>query len=93
MILAMVLPASLAAEEVESIAPVSLGSNVGSLHFTDIHYLSRSLLEFGDRKAYVVVFTTLDCPIVKRSLPILKKLEEEFRHKGVQFFADQYRSG
>ncbi len=74
-----------AAEVDESRASVSLGSNVGSLHFTDIHYLPRSLSEFGDRKAYVVVFTTLDCPIVKRSLPTLKKLEKEYRDKDVQF--------
>lgn len=78
---------SLPAEEDAEDVSVRIGSSVGSLSFTDIHYLPRTLSEFGDRKAYVVVFTTLDCPIVKRSLPTLKKLEEEYRDKGVQFVA------
>lgn len=76
-----------AAEEDAADVSVRIGSSVGSLSFTDIHYLPRTLSEFGDRKAYVIVFTTLDCPIVKRSLPALKKLEEEYRDKGVQFVA------
>ena len=79
--------ALLATDDSEATESVQIGSSVGSLSFTDIHYLPRSLSEFGDRKAYVVVFTTLDCPIVKRSLPTLKKLEEDYRDKGVQFVA------
>lgn len=65
----------------------AIGSEVPNFTFTDIRYLPRQLSEFGDKKAFVIVFTTLDCPIVKRSLPKFKALEEEYRDRGVQFLA------
>ena len=65
----------------------AIGAKLEDLTFTDIRYLPRSLSEFGERKAFVLVFTTLDCPIVRRSLPTLRKLEAEFRDQGVQFVA------
>ena len=64
-----------------------LGSEVPNFTFTDIRYLPRQLSELGEHKAFVIVFTTLDCPIVQRSLPKLKRLDEEYRDKGVQFLA------
>ena len=66
---------------------IEIGATVNEFSFTDTRYLPRSLSEFGERKAFVLVFTTLDCPIVRRSLPTLRKLEAEFRSQGVQFLA------
>ncbi|MCA9103037.1 MAG: redoxin family protein, partial [Planctomycetales bacterium] len=43
--------------------------------------------ELGKASAYVVVFTTLDCPIVQRYLPRLVELDEEYRSRGVRFVA------
>jgi peroxiredoxin len=63
----------------------AIGDVVKDFQFTDIRFLPRTLSEFGERKAYVLVFTTLECPIVRRSLPKLRSLDEEFRDKGVQF--------
>ncbi len=65
----------------------AIGEQVAPISFTDIHYLPRTLADFGEKRAYVVVFTTLDCPVVKRYLPRLKELEEQYRDRGVQFLA------
>src|SRR5262245_18962228 len=67
--------------------PVKVGDKVENLTFKDTHYLPRSLDDFKDKKAFVVAFTTADCPIVQRYLPTLQKLEMEYRDKGVQFLA------
>jgi len=66
---------------------VRVGDKVGAFAFTDIRYLPRTLDELGEKNAYVFVFTTLECPIVRRYLPRLKALDEAYRDKGVQFVA------
>ena len=81
-VVSTVLSPSFAAEE--SKRP-QIGDKIHDFQFTDIRYLPRTLAEFGDRKAYVLVFTTLECPIAKRSLPKLRELEQQYRDKGVQF--------
>ncbi|MEX2187065.1 MAG: redoxin family protein [Pirellulales bacterium] len=66
---------------------VPVGNIVKDLSFTDIRYLPRNFDELGERKALVVVFTTLDCPLVKRYLPRLRELDAEYRERGVRFVA------
>jgi len=66
---------------------LAFGRAPASFTFTDIHYLPRTLSDLGKKKAYVVVFTTLHCPVVRRSLPALKELEAEYRGQDVQFLA------
>ncbi|HMF11401.1 MAG TPA: redoxin family protein [Gemmataceae bacterium] len=66
---------------------IALGATIPNLTFKDIHYLPRSLDDFGKKKAFVLVFTNTTCPIVQRSLPTLQALEKEYRAKGVQFVA------
>jgi peroxiredoxin len=68
-------------------APVKIGQKVADFSFKDIRYLPRTLADFKDKKAFVIVFTTLDCPIVQRYLPRLKELDEAYRDSGVQFLA------
>jgi len=68
-------------------ADVPIGSKVGNLTFTDIRYTLRSLDDLGKPKAAVVVFTAAGCPLVPRYLPVLDKLERDYRDKGVQFLA------
>lgn len=65
----------------------AIGSPVKAVSFTDIRYLSRTLDELGPARAYVVVFTKRDCPLVKRYLPRIKALEEMFREQQVRFLA------
>ncbi|QDT29316.1 hypothetical protein Enr10x_46670 [Gimesia panareensis] len=72
------------AEELER---PKINSAVGPLQFKDIRYLTRSLADFQNRKAFVIVACNTTCPLVKRYLPQLKRLEQEYRPQGVQFIA------
>ncbi|MFW6125442.1 MAG: redoxin family protein, partial [Pirellulales bacterium] len=66
---------------------LEIGQAVPALQFKDIRYLWRTLEEFGEPKAYVLAFTTTACPVAQRYLPVLKRLEETYRARGVQFVA------
>lgn len=65
----------------------AVGDKIGDLRFKDIRALPRSLADFGNKQAYVLVFTTTSCPLVKRSIPKLIELEARYKDKGVQFVA------
>ena len=66
---------------------VPIGSQPEKLTFKDIHYLPRTLDDYGAAKGYVLAFTTTGCPLVERYLPRLKELSAQYRDKGVQFIA------
>src|SRR5262249_18325961 len=76
------VPAAGAAEKGSNI-----GDRVTKLSFKDIRYLPRTLDDFSNKKAFVLVFTNTTCPLVQRYLPTLKQMEREYRDKGVQFLA------
>ena len=63
------------------------GTSAGPLRFKDIRYLTRSLQDFKNQKAFVVIACNTTCPLVKRYLPRLKELEQQYRPQGVQFIA------
>ncbi len=67
--------------------PVRIGDRIKSLRFKDIRYLTRSLDELGQHKAFVFVFTNTTCPLVQRYLPRLQSLHERFAKQDVQFVA------
>ena len=64
-----------------------IGDRVGKLKFTDIRSLPRTLADFGEKKAYVLVFVNTSCPVAQRYLPVLQAMEKEYRAKDVQFVA------
>ena len=64
-----------------------MGSQIADLRFKDIRALPRSLSEMGTHKAWVLVFTTTQCPIVKQTLPKLVELQRSLRDSDVQFLA------
>jgi mono/diheme cytochrome c family protein/thiol-disulfide isomerase/thioredoxin len=66
---------------------VAIGAKVEDLRFKDIRHVARSLADFGEKKAYVLVFVQSGCPLAEKYLPVLDRLEKEYRHKGVQFAA------
>src|SRR5258708_3779005 len=66
---------------------VKVGAKIDDLGFKDIRFLARSLGDFGDKKAFVLVFVDCDCPIATKYLPGLQRLESAYRDKGVQFVA------
>jgi peroxiredoxin len=71
----------------------AIGASVADLRFTDTRWLPRSLSEFGERKAFVLAFTTVDCPVAQRYLPKLVELERTYRGRGVQFLAIDVGAG
>lgn len=65
----------------------AIGTTVADLRFKDIRALPRSLAELGEHRATVFVFTTTQCPLVRRSLPKLVELDAKYGPRGVQFVA------
>lgn len=65
----------------------AIGDTIADLRFKDIRSLSRSLADLGTKRAYVFVFTTTQCPLVKRSIPKLIDLDTRFSPRDVQFLA------
>lgn len=66
---------------------LALGAVAPNFTFVDTRWLPRTLDDFGARKAFAIVFVTLDCPVAQRVLPRLAELEPAFRARGVQFLA------
>ncbi|MCL4691920.1 MAG: redoxin domain-containing protein [Candidatus Hydrogenedentes bacterium] len=77
----LVLLASLAAIADDS----AIGKPVPGMEFKDIRYVSRTLSDFGDAKAYVLAFYCNTCPVAQRYAPVLESLHQEFADQGVQF--------
>lgn len=75
------------ADSSTAVAKPKIGSKIAGVSFVDLRYLKRTLSEFGRKKAFVIVFMNCDCPIAQRYLPRLKKLDEQYREKGVQFLS------
>ena len=67
--------------------PPVIGAKIGELRFKDIRALQRSLTDLGSKQAYVLVFTTTQCPLVKKSIPKLIDLDQRFGPRGVQIVA------
>lgn len=66
---------------------VPMGTVIADLNFTDIRALRRSLSDLGEKKAIVLVFTTTDCPLVRRYIPRLGELAAQYHDRGVAFVA------
>ena len=66
-------------------APPKIGDEVPRIVYKDIRYLPRSLADFGEKKAYVLVFTNTTCPLVQKYWPKLKRLSGQYGEQGVQF--------
>lgn len=77
----------------ESAKRVPIGTRVGSLRGKDIRYLPRTLDELGERRATVLVFTTTECPLVRRYWPRLVELHRQFEPQGVRFVAINVGTG
>jgi thiol-disulfide isomerase/thioredoxin len=67
--------------------PPKIGDIVPELRFKDIRALPRTLSDFGKKRAYVFVFTTTSCPLVRRSIPKLIELDARYAAQDVQFVA------
>jgi peroxiredoxin/mono/diheme cytochrome c family protein len=68
-------------------APPAVGSAVPSFTLKDTQRRPRSLDGLGDKKAFVVVFIGIECPLANLYVPTLIELHREYAAKGVQFLA------
>jgi thiol-disulfide isomerase/thioredoxin len=68
-------------------APPAIGETIGDLRFKDIRALPRSMTDLGRKRAYVFVFTTTSCPLVRRSIPKLTDLDARYASQDVQIVA------
>jgi peroxiredoxin len=60
---------------------------VPDISLADIHRRARSLSSLRDKKAIVVVFVGVECPLANLYMPTLMELHKEFAGQGVQFLA------
>jgi peroxiredoxin len=74
-----------AAPQAASDPPSSVGKTVKSFTLKDSADRSVSLAGFKDKKAIVLVFMGIECPLVNAYLPSLAALHKEYADKGVQF--------
>lgn len=86
MILAMLLCGTCLLADATGATP-AIGDKIPDLRFKDIRGVPRSMTDLGEKRAYVFVFTTTQCPLVKRSLPKLVELDRRFGSRDVQFVA------
>jgi peroxiredoxin len=68
-------------------APPDIGATVPGFALKDIHRRTRSLDQFPDRKAFVVVFVGTECPLANLYMPTLVEMHQEYSERGVQFIA------
>lgn len=62
-----------------------VGQQIADMEFKDIRYLTRRISEFKECKAIVVICMNTTCPLVKRYLPKVNRMENAFRKRQVQF--------
>ncbi len=65
--------------------PPPIGTQVQDLQFTDIRAMNRSLADLGQQDACVFIFTTTDCPLVRRYMPRINELHAQFHSSKVTF--------
>ncbi len=66
-------------------AKVEIGATVDKFEFQDIRYVTRTLKDLGDAKAYVLVFSSTTCPVAQRYIPKINELGRAYADKGVKF--------
>ncbi|NUM55974.1 MAG: redoxin domain-containing protein [Candidatus Hydrogenedentes bacterium] len=66
-------------------AKVEIGATVGKFEFKDIRYVTRTLTDLGEAKAYVLVFSSTTCPVAQRYIPKINELARAYSDQGVRF--------
>src|SRR5437763_9141561 len=82
---ALLASACLASALGAEVKDVPIGTPIKQLTFKDIRYLRRNLDDLPRSKAYVLAVVNTTCPLARRYLPALNRLEKEYRSKSVQF--------
>jgi peroxiredoxin len=61
-----------------------IGEVVPKFECKDIRYVRRTLSDLGAHKGFALVFLNTDCPIARRFLPTLRRLDACYGSKGIQ---------
>jgi peroxiredoxin/mono/diheme cytochrome c family protein len=69
------------------VSPLAAGAIVADFSLKDIHRRPRSLGDFKDKKAFVVLFVDTECPVANLYVPTQIELHRKYAGKGVQFLA------
>ncbi|MDZ4860993.1 MAG: redoxin family protein [Candidatus Hydrogenedentes bacterium] len=78
------VPSSFAEEKTGD--PVSLPAVAKNFRLEDHTGASHELYQMKDTKAIVLFYQGNGCPIVRKSVPEIKAIRDEFKPKGVEFF-------
>ena len=62
-----------------------IGTMIGEAALVDLDGKARTLSEFTAEKPAVIAFVSTSCPVSKRALPSLARLEKEYAARGVAF--------
>jgi peroxiredoxin len=81
------VPGKIDAEQTERSLVIRVGDVAPKLEFKDIRFVRRALNDIAGQRATVLVFATADCPVARRYWPTIKRLEAQYRNRGVQFVA------
>ncbi|HEY4312373.1 MAG TPA: redoxin domain-containing protein [Pirellulales bacterium] len=73
------------AKPAEKATPLAIGEQAPDFTFKDLRFASHTLKDLGQKKAYVITFSSLDCPVAKRYMPRIVELGKEYSNKDVQF--------
>lgn len=76
--------APFAAAEDKPAAPAP-GATIPDFTLSDVQRRQRSLSDYKDKKAIVVVFLDSECPVANLGVPTLIELHKQYAEKGVQF--------
>jgi peroxiredoxin/mono/diheme cytochrome c family protein len=71
----------------EKTPAAGVGSKVATFKLRDYRGAERSLDEFASKKAIVLAFVGVDCPVARQYGPRLASLAKDFESKGVAFVA------
>lgn len=83
-LVALALGALVAGPAARAEEPGAIGTRAPRLEFKDTRFLPRTLDAFGERRAFVLMFVTAQCPIARRYLPKIDRLAAAYRERGVQ---------
>ena len=70
-----------------ALVPPAIGAKVGDVAMKDVSGRIRSLREFKNKKAIVVIFVGTECPIANLYFPTLAEMQKRYADKGVQILA------
>ena len=65
--------------------PLSIGTPAPAFTVMNQHYEAQGLSDYGEHKAWVLIFLSNTCPLAQRYTSRIKAFEEEYKAQGVQF--------